>query len=141
LVNISVCPCRVREEGTQSYNDCCQPWHVGFDEGIHAPTPETLMRSRYSAYALAKKNDAQGHAMLRYLLATWHVSTTPGEMELSPTQWIGVDVINAQGTDEVGLVEFKAFFKVDGKAQAMHELSRFVRIEGAWKYIDGEHTD
>jgi SEC-C motif domain protein len=114
LVNISVCPCRVREEGTQSYNDCCQPWHVGFDEGIHAPTPETLMRSRYSAYALAKKNDAQ---------------------------WIGVDVMNAQGTDEVGLVEFKAFFKVDGKAQAMHELSRFVRIEGAWKYIDGEHTD
>jgi SEC-C motif domain protein len=99
------------------------------------------MRSRYSAYALAKKNDDEGRAMLTYLLATWHVSTTPGEMELSPTQWIGVDVLHTEGNSEVGLVEFKAFFKVDGKAQAMHELSRFVCIDSAWKYIDGEHSE
>jgi SEC-C motif domain protein len=99
------------------------------------------MRSRYSAYALAKKNDDAGRSMITYLLATWHVSTTPGDMELSPTQWIGVDVLHTEGTDEVGLVEFKAFFKVDGKAQAMHELSRFVCVDGAWKYIDGEHHE
>jgi SEC-C motif domain protein len=114
---------------------------VGIDKGIHAPTPEALMRSRYSAYALAKKNDDAGRSMITYLLSTWHVSTTPGDMELSPTQWIGVDVLHTEGNNEVGLVEFKAFFKVDGKAQAMHELSRFVCIDGAWKYIDGEHTE
>jgi SEC-C motif domain protein len=110
---------------------------------VHAPTPETLMRSRYSAYALAKKNDTQGHAMLHYLLGTWHISTTPSDLEISPTQWIGLEVLDAQGGlvegDDVGVVEFKAYFKTDGKAQAMHELSRFIRLEGAWKYIDGEH--
>ncbi len=79
--------------------------------------------------------------MITYLLSTWHVSTTPGDMELSLTQWIGVDVLHTEGNNEVGLVEFKAYFKVDGKAQAMHELSRFVCIDGAWNYIDGEHSD
>ncbi len=134
------CPCRARESNPASYASCCEPWHTGIGEGKHAPTPEMLMRSRYSAYALAKKNDQQGHHMLRYLLATWHVSTSPGEIELSPTQWIGLEVLHAENSVDAGLVEFKAYFKVDGKAQVMHELSRFVSIEGAWQYIDGEHS-
>ena len=95
------------------------------------------MRSRYSAYALAKQNNSEGHAMLRYLQETWHSSTVP-ELEISPIKWAGVEVIDTEVSEDVGVVEFKAYFKVDGKAHTMHELSRFIRIDGAWKYIDGD---
>jgi SEC-C motif domain protein len=98
------------------------------------------MRSRYSAYALAKRNDQEGHAMLRYLLATWHISTSPGEIELGPTQWMGLEVLYAQEVMDAAVVEFIAHCKVNGKAEKMHEISRFVRVDGAWKYIDGDVT-
>jgi SEC-C motif domain protein len=132
------CPCRLREPQQLSYGQCCQAWHLGLGEGKHAPTAEALMRSRYSAYALAKRNDEQGHAMLRYLLGTWHVSTAPGEIELGPTQWIGLDVVHALDGVDAAIVEFIAYLKVNGKAEKMHEVSRFFRVDGAWKYIDGE---
>jgi SEC-C motif domain protein len=106
--------------------------------GVHAPTPEALMRSRYSAYALATHNNPQGHAMLDYLQATWHHSSAPGDLELSPTQWMGLDVLHTECTADAGVVEFAARYKVNGKAEKMHEISRFVREEGRWFYIDGE---
>jgi len=40
-----------------------------------------LMRSRYSAYALG---------LLDYLLATWHPSTAPGDLELDAVKWLGL---------------------------------------------------
>ena len=97
------------------------------------------MRSRYSAYALAQRNDELGRSMLHYLLGTWHMSTSPGEgeLELSPNHWTGLEVIHAEETGDAAVVEFNAFFKVNGKAERMHEASRFVRLNGAWKYIDG----
>ena len=42
------CPCG----SGQTYVECCGLWHAGLNEGRHAPTPEALMRSRYSAYVL-----------------------------------------------------------------------------------------
>lgn len=65
------CPCG----SGQTCLDCCGLWHTGLREGRHAPTPEALMRSRYSAYVLG---------LIDYLLATWHPATAPGELELSP---------------------------------------------------------
>ena len=42
------CPC----DSGQTYVQCCGPWHQGLGLGVFAPTPEALMRSRYSAYVL-----------------------------------------------------------------------------------------
>ncbi len=98
------------------------------------------MRSRYSAYALAKKNDTQGHDLLRYLLGTWLEATSPGELEISPTQWIGLEMLNSETDGDVGIVEFLAYYKENGKALRMHERSRFIRQEGQWFYIDGEDS-
>lgn len=97
-------------------------------EGINAPTPEALMRSRYSAYVVG---------LIDYLLATWHPSTAPGELELSPVKWIGLEVLRAEVGGDAGVVEFVARCRVSGRAQRMHEVSRFVRHEGRWFYIDG----
>jgi SEC-C motif-containing protein len=119
------CPC-----GSElPYVNCCGQWHAGLALGVHAPTPEALMRSRYSAYVLG---------LIEYLQATWHPSSAPGELELSPVKWLGLDVREAQTTGDAGVVEFVARFRVDGKGERLHEISRFVREAGRWYYIDGE---
>ena len=118
------CPC-----GSElPYAACFGVWHAGIDQGVHAGTPEALMRSRYSAYVLGQ---------IGYLLATWHASTSPGELDLPPVKWLGLEVREAMSAGDAGVVEFVARCRDAGKAQRMHETSRFVREEGRWYYIDG----
>ena len=86
------------------------------------------MRSRYSAYALG---------LHPYLLETWHPSTAPGELDTYPIKWLGLEVLHSHHSADAGVVEFVAKCKVNGRAQTMHEVSRFVYEEGQWWYIDG----
>lgn len=117
------CPC-----GSADYAACCGIYH----SGIPAPDAETLMRSRYSAYVL--KLEA-------YLLATWHDSTHPAALDLATdnTKWIGLEIRkhNAESADRA-TVEFVALYKTGGRAARLHEVSRFVRQDGRWFYVDGE---
>jgi SEC-C motif domain protein len=122
------CPC----DSGQPYADCCAPWHAGLANGVHAPTPEALMRSRYSAYVLG---------LIDYLLATWHASTSPGDLALSPVKWLGLEVRHAQSTGDAGVVEFVARCRTSSGAERLHETSRFVRTDGRWYYIDGQMGD
>ena len=131
------CPCRAREDAPLRYADCCGRWHAGLTHGEHAPTPEALMRSRYSAYALAQGRGIAPPSMLDYLLQTWHPSTAPGDLELGPLQWTGLDVLHQAASGDAGVVEFVAHHKVNGRAGHLHEVSRFVREAGAWLYVDG----
>jgi SEC-C motif domain protein len=118
------------------YVDCCGRWHDGLLRGEHAPTPEALMRSRYSAYALVQGRSAT-RSLLEYLMKTWHPSTAPGDLELGPMSWTGLDVLHESVSGDAGVVEFEAHHKVNGRAGTLHELSRFVRERGAWLYVDG----
>jgi SEC-C motif-containing protein len=86
------------------------------------------MRSRYSAYALG---------LHPYLLDTWHPSTAPGELDTYPIKWLGLEVLHAHHSADAGVVEFVAKCKVNGRAQTMHELSRFIKEQGRWYYIYG----
>ncbi len=87
------------------------------------------MRSRYSAYALGD---------IPYLLATWHPSTAPGDLELSGSiKWLELQVRHAASTGDAGVVDFVARYRVNGRGERMHEISRFVRENGRWYYIDG----
>jgi SEC-C motif-containing protein len=90
------------------------------------------MRSRYSAFAL-------GHA--DYLLETWHPTTRPRTLELDQGfRWTGLDVLRTtRGAllDHEGTVEFRAHYVAAGRSGAQHEASRFVREDGAWRYLDG----
>ena len=124
LASHAPCPC----DSGSTYADCCGNWHAGLLQGLHAPTPEALMRSRYSAYVLG---------LIDYLLATWHPATAPGELELPPLKWLGLEVLLAQSTAQAGVVEFVARCRENGRAQRMHETSRFVREQGRWYYVDG----
>lgn len=90
------------------------------------------MRSRYSAYVLK---------LAPYLLATWHASTRPVALDAEEhrTQWLGLRLLRAeqQGADKA-IVEFVAGYRVGGgSAVRLHEVSRFVREDGRWYYVDG----
>ncbi|MDH4449283.1 MAG: YchJ family metal-binding protein [Rhodoferax sp.] len=119
------CPCA----SELPYVQCCCVWHQGLAGGQHAPTPEALMRSRYSAYVRGE---------LQYLLDTWHPSTAPGDLELAPVKWLGLEVRHAVQTGDAGVVEFVARYRDANGAQRMHETSRFVREAQRWYYIDGQ---
>ena len=89
------------------------------------------MRSRYSAFVLDK---------LDYLLATWHASTRPAQLDPNEAglRWLGLDVKNHQQQDaDHATVEFVARSKLGGRAHRLHETSRFVREDGRWFYLDG----
>ncbi len=88
------------------------------------------MRSRYSAFVL---EDAA------WLLATWHASTRPAQIDFEPgAQWLGLDVRRYRPMDaDHAEVEFVARYRVAGRAVRMHETSRFVRERGHWAYVDG----
>lgn len=89
------------------------------------------MRSRYSAFVLDLRE---------YLLATWHPSTRPPSLEAPPPglRWLGLEVKRCQPVeDDHATVEFVARSKLGGRAQRLHETSRFVREAGRWFYVDG----
>lgn len=125
------CPCgRIVD-----YASCCGRLHAG----LPAPDAEALMRSRYAAYTLGN---------IDYLLQTWHASTRPAADTLAPPSdarmvWLGLDVVARKVTSpEHATVEFIARFRIGGgSAQRQHELSRFVREDGRWYYVDGDMLD
>ena len=138
------CPC-----GGPSLAACCGPYIAG--EAL-PPTAEALMRSRYTAFS--QKNEP-------YLLATWHPSTRPAEPlidEKEAIRWLGLEIksalrlrqrkVNSSDAPDSDTVEFVARFKVNGRAQRLHEVSRFVRepdpaIGGTprWFYLDGSFPE
>lgn len=100
------------------------------------------MRSRYSAYALAHQNPS----LENYLLNTWHPQTRPQHLDLAAdaTKWLGLQIKHHQNIDSThAIVEFVARYKhignLGGKAERLHETSRFERIENHWYYLDGDY--
>lgn len=117
------CPC-----GAADYAACCARYH----NGVCAPDAAALMRSRYSAYVLKLEI---------YLLATWHTSTRPAALDFAAdsTKWLGLEVKkHTLESQDHATVEFVARYKVGGRAHRMREISRFVREEAQWFYVDGK---
>lgn len=112
------------------WSDCCARYVERFDTAP-APDATSLMRSRYSAYVLARTD---------YLRATWHASTRPAQLEAEPgTKWLGLEVRAHRVVDAAHAeVEFVARYRVQGRGARLHERSRFVCEEGRWYYVDGD---
>lgn len=120
-----LCPCN----SNQSYRNCCGRF---LDQGEFAVNAELLMRSRYTAYTLQRAD---------YLLTTWHTSTRPASLDLtsSPQRWMGLTIKrHEQPHADRAVVEFIARYKINGRAYRLHEISRFVREQGHWFYVDGD---
>ncbi|MFK4068986.1 YchJ family protein [Streptomyces sp. NPDC029674] len=115
------------------YEKCCGRLHRG---ETAAATPEELMRSRYSAFAVRDEG---------YLLRTWHPRTRPPRVEFDPAlRWVGLDIEETtEGTafHSTGTVTFRARYTDSGRPDSLHEKSRFERVDGAWVYVDGTFID
>ena len=121
------CPC-----GTGApYADCCGPLHDG--ETV-ARTAETLMRSRFSAFARGRAD---------YLLSSWHPGTRPALLHLDEQiAWRRLQIVDTEAGgpgDDTGVVEFRAQYVRDGTRHILQERSRFERArDGSWRYLDGD---
>ncbi|UNS99966.1 YchJ family protein [Streptomyces tubbatahanensis] len=119
------CPC-----GLAPYAECCGPFH----RGASAPaSAQELMRSRYAAFAVG---DAA------YLRRTWHPATRPARLDpAGPSRWTGLEILATTGGSAFhseGTVTFRAHWADgDGTFGVQEERSRFVRVDGAWVYLDG----
>ena len=125
-------PCPCARLGTNAkplrFSACCGQYLEG--DGA-PPDAHSLMRSRYSAFALQRQ---------AYLLATWHTSTRPVQVGFDTTgKWLGLDLRKALASSPTEAeVEFIARFKPFGaSAWRLHERSRFMLQEGRWWYVDG----
>ncbi|MGD8236626.1 MAG: YchJ family metal-binding protein [Chromatiales bacterium] len=123
---MSSCPC----ESGLDYDSCCGRY---IDGGESPETAAQLMRSRYTAFTLGE---------IPYLQRTWHPSTRPSSVQTDDkVRWLGLKIkrTGQGGADDVeGIVEFVARYKVDGRGHRLHEISRFVKENGQWFYVDGE---
>lgn len=121
------CPC-----GGAVYEQCCGRF---IDKGALPQTAVELMRSRYTAYTL--RDEA-------YLQATWYERSRPDTKlaaEDDGLKWIGLDVRQHQQTGDEATVEFVARYKIGGRAERLHEVSRFIREDGRWFYVDGSFPE
>lgn len=120
------CPCG----SGRDYGDCCGPFLAG---SAVPETAEQLMRSRYTAHVRGDRD---------WLRATWHPVTRRSRIDLDPgVRWMGLQILATEGggpADAKGTVEFVAHYKIGGKAQRLHERSRFQRRNGTWLYLDGD---
>lgn len=121
------CPCGLKAE----YQACCGP----FIAGTALPeTPETLMRSRYTAYT-------EGN--VDYIVATQQGPAAVGydakdaKIWAESLNWDGLEVLKAETTGDVGFVQFDAHYREGPKkAYILSEYSEFHRIDGRWFYWD-----
>lgn len=125
-ITAQLCPC-----GTgNTVDECCGKY---LDAVATAPTAETLMRSRYTAFALMNAD---------YLQQTWHPDHRPAVLELDPQQrWTRLEILATErGSlfDSDGTVEFRAHYVYGSERGNLHERSRFARIDGHWLYVDGD---
>ncbi len=128
------CPCGRRDAAGHAlpYAQCCGRYVDDFD-GTPAPDAEALMRSRYTAFVRERAD---------YLLATWLPSKRPSRVSFDAgAKWLGLEVRKHRVIDDGHAeVEFVARLREpSGRAVRLHERSRFVREDGRWYYVDGDH--
>ena len=123
-----LCPCG----SGKAFATCCGPYLAG--EQL-APTAQALMRSRYTAFA---RGDFE------YVLRSWYSRTRPPSVDLSSAgsiAWDRLEIVTCRAggkTAKEGKVEFIAHCTIAGRPEQLHEVSRFIREDGQWFYIDGE---
>lgn len=119
-----ICPCGTGKE----YSNCCEPFITGKSP---APTPEALMRSRYSAYVKVAE------PYLKETLAPESRGDySEGEVRewAKKSEWLGLQILKAEGNS----VEFIAKYKTQGKVLEHHEVSTFRKEGNRWYFVDGE---
>lgn len=126
------CPCG----SGLAYADCCE----GIIKGAKkAPTAESLMRARYSAY---EKQE------IDFIINSCEEGEKIAEIDRKETEkwsktstWHGLTILRTEKGgegDEEGIVEFEATYTdKNGFRDIHHEIGLFKKINGEWLYSVG----
>lgn len=126
---MDTCPCN----SGNTYEKCCKPFISGEQE---AQTPETLMRSRYTAFAKSE---------IPYILQTIHPEKRSQHDEKSirkwaeKSQWLGLEILDVQDggpDDDQGTVEFIALYMQKSGRVKHHEIAQFKKDDDKWYFYD-----
>lgn len=126
-----ICPC-----GTgRLYQDCCGPVISGERK---ASSAMELMRSRYTAYAMADVD---------YIVNSTHPDQRDSNDKeaikqwAEKSEWLGFEVKGSEKGgegDDTGSVEFVASYTDRGVKMQHHEMAEFRRLDGDWYFYDGK---
>lgn len=131
-----VCPCG----SLKKYKKCCKPFH---DKITSPKNALELMKSRFSAFAVCNSE---------YIISTTHENNPDFTQNLK--SWNN-DILNfSQNTrfekleilefidDEIeSFVTFEAILFQDKNDISFIEKSKFLKVEGIWKYVDGQFIE
>lgn len=111
--------------------DCC----ANYISGQMLPeTPEQLMRSRYTAFAL-NNLDYIAKTMCGNACSDFNIAQATADNQM--LKWLKLEVIHHELFDEEnGTVEFKAYYRANGKKHCLHEVSEFCKVNGIWFYVN-----
>ena len=133
MTDATLCPCGTGKQ----YKDCCQPFHTRSD---WPEDPETLMRSRYSAFVKGE---------VTYIVDSTDPSRRAGVKEKdlqdwsAGSEWLGLTIHGSEGggpEQNEGTVDFEAHYRVQESGEEVfhRELATFRRKEGRWFFHDGK---
>ncbi|HVJ90448.1 MAG TPA: YchJ family metal-binding protein, partial [Labilithrix sp.] len=117
------------------YTACCGRLHAG----ALAETPEALMRSRWSAFAVGR-----GDYLFDTLAATHPDRAAPRDLAVRELgrarerqRFLRLTVVDASASANEGEVLFVARIFEKGVDRSFAELSRFCLEDGSWRYASG----
>lgn len=127
------CPCG----SLKKYKKCCKLFH---DKITFPKNALELMKSRFSAFVVSNSN---------YIIFTTHENNPDFTTEIK--SW-NKDILNFSNNTEFkkleilefiddeceSFVTFKATLFQDKDDISFIEKSRFLKVEGIWKYVDGK---
>jgi SEC-C motif-containing protein len=131
----AICPCRVKEGASTPYATCCGLY---IESGRLAPSPEALMRSRYTAYVLGKIDYLHDSLAPE---ARYDFDSKSVTHWSTQSQWLGLEILSTEEGapgDERGFVEFAADFILDGNRTTHRERSlfRFDHDVQRWYFVE-----
>ncbi len=122
------CPCGSKIK----YKNCCQRYH----KGARTKDALTLMKSRYSAYAVGE---------VAYIIKTTHPDNP--DYHDNKKEWrksimdfcqknnfLDLEILSFEEKNPYAFVTFKASLS----SGILHEKSRFIKSGTIWLYLDGE---
>jgi len=122
-MNSKLCPCG----SGQSFSACCEPY---INQSKQCPNAESLMRSRYSAFAL-------GFAEYLLFTSSSHLKNQLSKEALNETinafEFVKLDVIDTSDNT----VSFNAHLIDGNEHHQLKEVSTFIKEDGLWKYDTG----
>lgn len=115
------------------YETCCGQY---IEHGLLAPTPEALMRSRYTAFV-------RGH--VAYIQATMKGKAAknfnPEETAawIKEVTWLGLTVEKYRlKSPRIGVVIFETRYIYQNQEHVLREKSDFQKIGEQWFYVEGK---